>query len=125
IWPFATQLPALGLPLVSVLLLAVGGAAPTWFARQLEKTRQTALRIWLFVALLMLITAIGFEWYGQWRSGLRPQDNAYAASVYAMLGLQSIFVGATSYMTLFTVARSLAGKLSVTRRACYDNTMII
>lgn len=124
IWPDAQQLPPLMLPLVDACLLIGSSASVIWAGCQLRKAKQAGLRLGLPIALLLLITAIGLEVYGQWQTGLRPQDSAYAASVYAMLGLQGVFAMVTCYMALFTVARSAAGRLSQAQRVCYDNTML-
>ena len=76
------------------------------------------------LALLMVAAAIILEGGSQWQTGLRPQDSGYAAAVYAMIGLQGVFVAALCLMGVFTVARSMAGRLAADRRACFDSTMI-
>ncbi|MCD0503604.1 cytochrome ubiquinol oxidase subunit I, partial [Bordetella petrii] len=84
--------------------------------------RQCGVRAGLPLGTLMLALAVGLEADAQWQSGLRPQDSAYAAAVYALLGLQAALVIATGFMGLFTAARSWAGKVSAQRHACVANT---
>jgi cytochrome c oxidase subunit I+III len=72
-----------------------------------------------------LLAASAVELHGHWTEGLRSQASAYAAAVYAVAGLQAIFALLAGTMGVFTVARSVAGRLSHTRRACYDTTMMM
>jgi len=69
--------------------------------------------------------ASGLELHGHWAHGLRPQASAYAAAVYAVSGLQAFFALIAMMLGAFTVARSVAGRLSYTRRACYHATMMM
>ncbi len=123
-WTGSAPLPVKALPLASACLLAGSSAILMWMSCQLEQAKQRPLRLGLPLSIVMLTTSVGLEAYGHWQTGLRPQDSAYAASVYAMIGLQGICAAVLAYMAVFTVARSLAGRLSSTRRACYDNTML-
>ncbi|MNT49332.1 hypothetical protein D3C72_1861770 [compost metagenome] len=79
--------------------------------------------ILLGVALLMAASAV--QLHGHWTQGLRPQASAYTAAVYAIAGLQGFFALIAGTMGVFTVSRSVAGRLSYTRRACYDTTMMM
>ncbi|MGB6102323.1 MAG: cbb3-type cytochrome c oxidase subunit I [Pusillimonas sp.] len=124
VWPAPDRLPAKILPLLSACLLMGSSVVLAWIGRQLARSRQVPLRLGLPIAIVMLTMAIGLEAYGHWQTGLRPQDNAYAAAVYAMIGQQSILALVLTYMGVFTTARSLAGRLTPIRRACCDNTTI-
>lgn len=124
VWPQPGQLPELASPLASACLMLGSGALVAWAGKRLKQGRQGLLRLGLPLATLMLASAIALEGYGHWQSGMRPQDSGYAAAVYAMVGLQGVFGVVLIYMGLFTVARSLAGRLSATRRACFDSTMM-
>ncbi len=124
VWLASAQLPAPIFPLLSACLLLGSGVLVAWTGHRLKQGGQGLLRVALPAAILMLAAAIGLEGYGHWQSGLRPQADGYAAAVYAMAGLQGVFVIVLSYMGVFTTARSMAGRLSQERRACFDNTMI-
>jgi cytochrome c oxidase subunit I+III len=125
VWLAPTRLPSMTLPFSSVCLLLGSSALLVWSGRTLARGRQQPLRWVLPIAILMLAAATGLECYGHWQSGLRPQDSGYGAAVYAMVGLQAIFVLVLCLMGAFTVARSLAGRLAPARRACFDSTMIL
>jgi len=71
-------------------------------------------------AALALLAGAGVELEGHWRAGLRPDDSGYAASVYAVAGLQAIFAAITAYLAAFAGARALAGRLVPDRRASLD-----
>jgi len=102
----------------SAALVAVAG-------RGLARRRQSLLRWGLPLAAVLLVAEAGLELHAHWRAGLRPQASAYAASVYAVIGLQAMLAAVSSLMGLFSVARSLAGRLSAARRACFDSTAIL
>jgi cytochrome c oxidase subunit I+III len=111
-------------PLVSAGLLLASSGLVAWMSRRLEQDRQVTVRFGFLPAILMLVAAIALEGMGLWHSGLRPQDNGYAAAVYAVAGLEALFVIVSVCMGSFTVARSLAGRLSPARRSPFDSTMI-
>ncbi|MDS1139737.1 cbb3-type cytochrome c oxidase subunit I [Pusillimonas sp. SM2304] len=123
-WPDPARLPAAAFPLASACLLLGSSAVLAWLGRRLGQSRQKGLCLGMPVALLMLLAAVGLEGHAQWQAGLRPQDSGYAAAVYAVVGLLGVLTTALCYMGVFTMARSLAGRLSPARRACYDSTMI-
>ncbi len=124
VWPQAEQLPGTGLPLLSAALLLGSSVMLAAISRQLADGHEGLLRLGVPLAILMTTLAIGLEGYGQWQTGLRPQDSGYAAAVYAMVGLQGFYGIVLCLMGSFTVARSLAGRLG-SRRATFDNTMIL
>ncbi|HEY9280767.1 MAG TPA: cbb3-type cytochrome c oxidase subunit I [Eoetvoesiella sp.] len=124
VWVPPARLPVMMLPLASACLLLGSSALLACIGRRLAQSRQRLLRLGMPLAVLMLAAATGLEGYGQWQTGLRPQDSSYAAATYAFAGLQGVFVMVTCVMAGFTVARSLAGRLANERRACFDNTML-
>ncbi|MFW7341581.1 cbb3-type cytochrome c oxidase subunit I [Pollutimonas sp. H1-120] len=124
VWPPVAKLPSLAAPLISACLLLASSALLPWCSRALARDKQGLLGWALPSAMLMITAAIILEACGQWQTGLRPQDSGYAAAVYAMIGLQGVFVAALCLMGVFTVARSMAGRLAADRRACFDSTMI-
>lgn len=125
VWPEAARLPTAALPIISAFLFACSSAILAWIGSRLRRPGQSLLRVGLAISMLMLAAGIGLEAYGQWQTGLRPQDSAYAAGVYAVVGLQCVLTAVLVYMGMFTIARSLCGRLSAVRRACYDSTAIL
>jgi cytochrome c oxidase subunit I+III len=124
VWPAPGSLPGVMRPLASAGLLLASSGLVAWMGRRLEQDRQAPLRLGFPPALLMLVAAVALEGTGHWHGGLRPQDSGYAAAVYALVGLQALFVVVSLFMGLFTVARSMAGRLSAARRSAFDSTMI-
>ena len=120
VWPAPDQLPEPGWPLAGGALLLLSSACVAWMNRDLRKGRALLLRIVLAPALLLLLAAACLEAYVQWQQGLRPQHSAYAAAVYALAGLQALLTIVVCFMAVFTLARSLAGKLAPQRRASVD-----
>ncbi|WP_129241172.1 cbb3-type cytochrome c oxidase subunit I [Achromobacter veterisilvae] len=123
-------MPADGLPepfwaWLSGGLLLGSGAIVAQAGRRLGRGGQRLLSWGLPLAAALLAASVGLEMYAHWRTGLRPQASAYAASVYAVLGLQSLSVAVSILMGVFSLARSLAGRLTATRRACLDNMAIL
>ncbi len=119
-WPAARALPGTALPLAAGALLLASSAWVAWMGRGRRKERRPRLHAGLPPALAMLLASAGLEAYGQWEFGLRPQDSAYAAAVYALIGLQCVLAIVVCWMAVFTLARSLAGKLAPQRRASLD-----
>jgi cytochrome c oxidase subunit I+III len=78
------------------------------------------------VAMLLAVAALGaacgLDGWAHWQAGLRPADSSYAALVHAVIAVQAQLVAAVVLMGLYTVARSLAGKLDARRRVTFDNT---
>ncbi|MBO9353532.1 cytochrome ubiquinol oxidase subunit I [Bordetella petrii] len=124
-WPAADALVALPVPLSGAALLVFSSVLVWAGGRGLQHGRQGWVRIGLPLGCLMLAAAVGLEAAAQWRTGLRPPDSAYAAAVYAVIGLQALLVAALGFMGLFTAARSWAGRLAADRRACFDNTALL
>ena len=126
VWPSAESLPAAAWPFASGALLAASSALIAWFSRGLRQDAgQTALRLGMPVAIILLSAALALDFAGQWRTGLRPEQSAYAAAVYTIIALQALFVAILLIMGLYTVARSVRGLLDGTRRATFDNTMLL
>jgi cytochrome c oxidase subunit I+III len=130
VWPAPDRLPALGAPLLAGALLAAGSGLVAWSGRRLtaddgeRKGGAWPWRLALLAALAMLTAASGIDLHAQWQTGLRPQQDAYAAVVYTLISLQCFFVIVMIMMALYTLARSFAGKLDGARRSTFDNTML-
>ncbi|MGH8585450.1 MAG: cytochrome c oxidase subunit I [Gammaproteobacteria bacterium] len=104
----------------SSIALALANDALTSRARHAQMTLQAAL----IVALMLMFLAFGTGLYGQWQTGLRPDQHAYGALVYAVISYQGLHVAVLALMTLYTLARSWASRLDATRRVTFDNTRI-
>ncbi|HEY0848060.1 MAG TPA: cytochrome c oxidase subunit I [Noviherbaspirillum sp.] len=127
VWPAADALPEPTWPLASAGMLVAGSAIVGYLSDWLNRStggRRLALQLLLPLAALLLVAALGADLRGQWLAGLRPQQNAYAASVFTIMALQGLFVVIVVMMALYTVARSVAGLLDSERRATFDNTML-
>jgi cytochrome c oxidase subunit I+III len=59
--------------------------------------------------------------FGQLSTGLRPDASGYGAVVFTFAAWQGFFAAVLAVMALYTLARSLAGRLDGVRRATYDN----
>ena len=100
------------------------------FASRLLATAKGGAAAWrvslaLIAALPLLVGGLAVEAYGHWQSGLLPTAHSYGAVVYAFSALQGQYVAAVVIMGLYTVARSLTGRLDGVRRATFDNTMLL
>ena len=67
-------------------------------------------------AILLLVGATGVELVGQWASGVQPAQSGYGATVFALASFQGFLAAVLIVMGLFTIARSVAGKLNPVRR---------
>ncbi|CAM4014986.1 cbb3-type cytochrome c oxidase subunit I [Bordetella muralis] len=125
VWPAVQALPGLLWPAVSACLLVGASALAMRAARSLRQDRALLLRGCLLAGMILLLAASALEVHTHWQHGLRPTDSAYAAVVFALAGLQSTFAVLVGIMGAFTIARSVAGRLSVVRRATLDSTLIM
>jgi cytochrome c oxidase subunit I+III len=107
--------------------LYLASAAAVWFASASLRKGAGAwlgLRLPLLAAILLMPGGLAVDVYGHWQTGLRPDEHSYGAVVYAIAGLQAIYVATVLLMGLFTLARSLAGMIDGVRRVTFDNTML-
>jgi cytochrome c oxidase subunit I+III len=130
VWPAATgwSPPSLSWGAGSAVLLALSSGAIAFAGRSLASAGTTGhwpVRLALLVAIPLLVGALVTEIYGQWQAGLRPSESGYAAVVYMVSALQGVFVAILAIMALYTLARSLTGRLNARRRATFDNTMLL
>jgi cytochrome c oxidase subunit I+III len=131
--------PGLTLPELSWTALAVGlyvasAAAILIASRKLADvpegrggeggTGSWPMRTALLLAVPLLSAAGLAELWGQWQTGLRAPANSYGATVYGVSAFQLFFVATSLLMMLYTLARSLAGKLNRIWRATFDNTLL-
>ncbi|HYD80295.1 MAG TPA: cytochrome c oxidase subunit I [Paucimonas sp.] len=119
-WPAADALPSAFWPILSAALLAAGSALIAVIGRRMK-----LLPLLMPIAVVLPAAALAAELYGHWQTGLRPADSAYGAAVCTIAGLQGTFVAILVMMGLYCVARVAAGLLDATRRASFDNTMLL
>jgi len=125
-WPAGDALPAPAWPMASAALLLTSGGCIAYAGRRLNSAAaQWPFRLAMPAAIALLAAALGAEFHGQWRTGLRPQDSGYGAVIYTLIGLQGFFVAVLLAMGSYTVARSLAGLLGAQRRVTFDNTLLL
>ncbi|WP_230530921.1 cbb3-type cytochrome c oxidase subunit I [Microvirga roseola] len=126
IWPRSGEaLPWFGWP-IGAALLYVASSALIWFAgRRLSHVPERSswpTRIALILAVPLILGAVSLEVLGQLSTEVRPTDSGYGAVVYMLSSFQGFFVTVLSVMALYTVARSLTGRLNRVRRSTFDNT---
>ena len=119
--PLEHALPGAGTPLASAALWIGSALALEQAKRALDRYAKGRLRLWLALALASACAAYALALHGQYDTGLAPSEHAYAASVYAFLAYQGIFVAVIAIMTAYLLARSWAGLLDGIRRVSFDN----
>ncbi|MCK8787506.1 cbb3-type cytochrome c oxidase subunit I [Roseomonas sp. NAR14] len=104
----------------------LGAAGVLWAARPGPGRRGGPWphRAALLAALALLAGALCLDLWAQWRAGVRPDAHAYGATVFALLAWQGFHVATAALMLLYTVARSLVGRIDGVRRVTYDNTAL-
>ncbi|ANN77462.1 cytochrome c oxidase subunit I [Bordetella flabilis] len=124
-WRPEQGLPAWQWPLASAALFIGSATLVAYAGRQLRRERHGPLRWCLPAALLLLAGAVALEGWGHWQTGLRPQDSAYAATVYGLAGYQALLTITLCFMGAFTLARSLARRLGPRHRGSFHNTSLL
>ena len=129
IWPpDAAPLPSLVWPaLTAALYLASSGMiflAGRALTRQGRDASPRSFRVFLAVALPLVVLAWIAELYAQWQAGLSPTQSGYAAVVYMFMALQGQWLFALIIMGPFVLVRSLKGRTNALVRQSFDNTML-
>jgi cytochrome c oxidase subunit I+III len=113
-------------PGVASILYLLSGALMHAARRALAlPAARFGLRWFTLGAVIVLACAFLAHFNGYWVSGLRPDESAYGALVYAFAGLQGLYVATALIAGIFVLTRSFAGKLSAMQRQTFDNTMLI
>ena len=71
-----------------------------------------------------MLAAYGLDLWGLVAVGLRPDEHAYGAMVYAVSAWQGAHMLALLVMVAYTLARSWCGLLDSERRVTFDNTRL-
>jgi hypothetical protein len=74
--------------------------------------------------LVVVLLAGGFAAELHAHRSLDPASSAYGAAVALMVAIGGFFITASASMTIFTIARALAGRLDATRRVTFDNARL-
>ena len=123
----AAALPPAGWAIGSGLLYMASSLA-VWFAgKWLPDGPQRSAwptRIALILSAPLLIGGIVLEISGHLSMGLSPSRDGYGAVVFAFASFQGFFTAVLTIMALYTVARSLSGRLSKVRSSTFDNTQL-
>jgi cytochrome c oxidase subunit I+III len=124
-WPAASGDPfaSPAWPFAAAALLVLSGVALAVATHAQRARVRGRLLGGLLLAAALLVVALAMEAGAHWRTGLRPAESAYAATVYALVALQAFHVCVLVLMALYAGARELAGKLSAERRGCFDNML--
>ncbi len=123
----STDLPSLKWPIMSGLLFLVSITAFVGIAPILPLPGEANPKVPLLLVLgtTCLIAAAAVEFGGHWQRGLRPTENSYSALVYMASLLTCQVIAAVAVMSIFTVARYMAGKLDRARRVTFENTALL
>jgi cytochrome c oxidase subunit I+III len=125
-WPPAGQrLPAWGWPVAAGAAWTAGSGLILGAGRALAAGSRSRFRGWLAAGVLAMLAALAFDLGGQWTADLAPTGHGYGATVAAAILVQALFVAALVAMAAYSLARSWAGRLDATRRATFDNTMLL
>ncbi|HUF80633.1 MAG TPA: cbb3-type cytochrome c oxidase subunit I, partial [Burkholderiales bacterium] len=117
VWP--GSVPPAAWPLAAAALLALGSGVVGYANRAV--TRSGDCRA-LLLAVPLLIAAFAVNFLAH--RGLSPQESAYGAIVYTVLAIDGFFAVVAITMTLFAVARRIAGRLDRRRRVTFDNARL-
>ena len=124
-WPKSMGLlPESKFPGAAALLSLLSSGLIAFAGDQLSSNGHWPVRLALLTAAVLLVGALAFELHGHWSTGLRPTDSSYGAIVYTVVSIQGFFIIVVVAMALYTVVRSLAGRLDRERRATFDNTRL-
>jgi len=128
VWPTRSDaLPGWQWPAVAAGLLVASALPVAWASRRLaaEPPRtQWPIQAALVAGALLLVGSAFVEVQGHLATELRPSQSAYGAMVYMNATWHALFTAIMACMGLYTVARSVAGRLSARRRATFDNTRV-
>jgi cytochrome c oxidase subunit I+III len=124
-WPPPSQgLPVAGWGLLALGLYAAGALALWGAARALGRRSRWVVRGALLLASLLFLAGAVADGWALWQGGVRPTTHAYGAACWTLFAWQGFHVAVALLMSLYTLARSLAGKLDGQRRLTMDNTLL-
>jgi cytochrome c oxidase subunit I+III len=73
------------------------------------------------------LVLLGAAFAGQMAAAadIDPTANGYGAAIHALLAWQGLHVVLIAIMSVFTMARRIAGRLDAGRRVTFDNTWLM
>ena len=129
--PPGAQLPEVVWPLAACALLLCGSIAIEGVrrhVRRLTEAERTAFLSWfcaiVFVAMLAMAGSYVLDLAGQMRAGLTPSEQAWSATVAAMLGYQGFHVAILLLVSAYLLVRAWAGHLAASGRTL-DNAALL
>lgn len=106
------------------LLLVAASALLLWAVRRPLHAGQGLLRALLLLATIASVAAFGIDLAAYVQSGLAPRNDAWSATVAALLAWVGFHAFILLLMGGYGIARSFAGKLRPDARATLDNTAV-
>ena len=119
-WPMPGLPPPDWLSASASLTAYVAAAGLLWLAAKRLSSQPKMLVVLLPLVALAVLAAWGAEGWGHWASGLRGTQSGYAASVFALVGLQGLCAAVALIMCVFTAARAALGHVDCRRRATFE-----
>ena len=117
VWPAAA--PPAAYAAVAAALLLAGSGAVGLANRAVARSGDCR---WLLLAVPLLAAAVLVSIAAQ--RDLSPQESAYGAIVHALLAVDAFFAAVAVVLSLFAVARRLAGRADRERRVTFDNARL-
>jgi len=110
--PVAHPGPGIGWPMAALALTAASWGA-TIAARETHARGGVAVaRVLLAVGILASLASLGAGLAGPWTSGLDPKAHVYPAIVWTLAIWTAAHGGVAAIMQGYTLARSIAGKMT-------------
>jgi cytochrome c oxidase subunit I+III len=129
VWPplASISLPSGAWPLTSAIALVGSAVAIAFGDRLLPRpgARSAVVPLLLFATAALLTVSLIVEIASHWRSGLRPGESSYGALVYMSSVLNLQVIATAVIMCLFTLTRSLTGRLDAVRRVTFECTALM
>ena len=125
--PPNARLPSSIWPLLSCGLLVLGSIILEIVRRRIgcDRLSQAWLRIAVIAAIALVIGAFAAEFIGQRQAGLDPTAQAWSATIATLLAYQGFHAVVLTLAGAYLLARSWAGKLTVSSRNTLDNTALM
>jgi cytochrome c oxidase subunit I+III len=106
-------------------LLVTASALMAWSVRRLGQGGDGLLRLAVLLAMAGSIGAFGIDLAAHLQAGLSPRDQAWSATVAALLAWQGLHALVLLTMGSYVMARSWAGILRLDARATLDNSALM
>jgi len=74
--------------------------------------------------MALMLAGFGTQLAGWLDTNIRPSESAFGAVVYTFVAWQGFFAVVLTLMGLYTLTRSITGRLDAVRRVTFDNTKL-